>query len=80
MLDEWDVDNCIILDWMFNSMDDQVYYMFMYHDTVNDLWTTLNQMYDHARNESQIFELYRDISHAFQPTLELSIVDYFGYL
>ncbi|GFZ08908.1 hypothetical protein Acr_20g0007160 [Actinidia rufa] len=37
-------------------------------------------MYAHARNESRIFELYRDISHAFQATLGLSIADYFGYL
>ena len=53
--------------------------MFMYHDIVHGLWTALNQMYAHAHNESQIFELYRDISHASQPTL-LYVIDYFGYL
>ncbi|GFZ13690.1 Rho GTPase activating protein with PAK-box/P21-Rho-binding domain-containing protein [Actinidia rufa] len=36
-------------------------------------------MYAHARNESRIFELYRDISHASQPALGLSVADYFGY-
>ena len=65
---------------MFNSMEDRVYHMFMYHDTVHGLWTALNQMYAHARNESRILELYRDISHASQPTLGLSVADYFGYL
>ncbi|GFY95250.1 hypothetical protein Acr_10g0006350 [Actinidia rufa] len=78
--DEWVSDNCIILGWMFNSMEDRVYHMFMYHDTVHGLWTALTQMYAHARNESRIFELYREISHASQTTLGLSVADYFGYL
>ncbi|XP_057505543.1 uncharacterized protein LOC130788863 [Actinidia eriantha] len=78
--DEWVANNCIILGWMFNSMEDRVYHMFMYHDTVHGLWTALKQMYAHARNESRIFELYRDISHASQPALGLLVADYFGYL
>ncbi|GFY92662.1 hypothetical protein Acr_08g0010580 [Actinidia rufa] len=65
---------------MFNSMEDRVYHMFMYHDTVHGLWTALTQMYAHARNESRIFELYREISHASQTSFGLSVVDYFGYL
>ncbi|GFZ11562.1 hypothetical protein Acr_22g0009600 [Actinidia rufa] len=78
--DEWVSDNCIILGWMFNSMEDRVYHMFMYHDTVHGLWTALTQMYAHARNESRIFELYREISHASQTSFGLSVADYFGYL
>ncbi|GFZ07959.1 hypothetical protein Acr_19g0008960 [Actinidia rufa] len=65
---------------MFNSMEDRVYHMFMYHETVHGLWTALTQMYAHARNESRIFELYREISHASQTTLGLSVADFFGYL
>ncbi|GFZ21891.1 hypothetical protein Acr_29g0010530 [Actinidia rufa] len=80
MFDEWVSDNCIILGWMFNSMEDRVYHMFMYHDTVHGLWSALTQMYAHARNESRIFELYREVSHASQTSLELSVADFFGYL
>ncbi|GFS30559.1 hypothetical protein Acr_00g0012590 [Actinidia rufa] len=58
--DEWIFDNCIILGWMFNLMEDRVYHMFMYHDTVHSLWTALTQIYAHSRNESRIFELYRE--------------------
>ncbi|GFZ03339.1 hypothetical protein Acr_15g0019470 [Actinidia rufa] len=54
--------------------------MFMHHDTVHGLWTALTQMYAHARNESRIFELYREISHASQTSFGLSVADYFGYL
>ncbi|GFZ00775.1 hypothetical protein Acr_14g0004100 [Actinidia rufa] len=78
--DEWVSDNCIILGWMFNSMEDRVNHMFMYHDTVHGLWTALTQMYPHARNESRIFELYRDLSHVSQTSFGLSVADYFGYL
>uniref|UniRef100_A0A2N9F1J4 non-specific serine/threonine protein kinase n=1 Tax=Fagus sylvatica TaxID=28930 RepID=A0A2N9F1J4_FAGSY len=77
---QWDMDNCTILGWMFNSMDERIYNTFMYHDTVNGLWTALCQMYAHARNDARIFELYQDVSHASQAALGLSVVDYFGYL
>ena len=52
----------------------------MYHDSVYGLWTALNQMYSHARNDVYFFELYYDVSHASQVALALSVVNYFGYL
>ena len=52
---QWDMDNCTILGWMFNSMDERIYNTFTYHNTVNGLWTTLCQMYAHARNDARIF-------------------------
>ena len=78
--EEWYTDNCIILGWMFNSMEERIYNMFMYHRNVFDLWTALNKMYAHAHCDSRVFELYQDISHASQSTLGLSVPDYFGYL
>jgi hypothetical protein len=54
--------------------------LFMYHDIVNGLWTALCQMYAHAHNDAHICELYRDVYHASQATLGLSVVDFFGYL
>ena len=61
-------------------MDERIYNTFMYHDTMNRLWTASCQMYAHARNDARIFQLYQDVSHASQATLGLSVVDYFGYL
>ena len=75
---QWDMDNCTILGWLFNSMDERTYNTFMYHDTVNGLWTTLCQMYAHARNDARICELYRDVYHTSQAALGLSVVDFFG--
>ena len=62
--EEWYIDNYAILGWMFNYMEERVYHMFMYYDTIHGLWTALSKMYAHAHNDSRIFELYRDISHA----------------
>ena len=61
-------------------MDERTYNTFMYHDTINSLWTALCQMYVHARNDAHICELYRDVYHASQAALGLSVVDFFGYL
>ena len=54
--------------------------MFMFHDIVSNLWTSLTQMYAHECNDSRIFELYRDVAQASQATLGLSVADYFGHL
>uniref|UniRef100_A0A2N9H666 CCHC-type domain-containing protein n=1 Tax=Fagus sylvatica TaxID=28930 RepID=A0A2N9H666_FAGSY len=51
---QWDMDNCTILGWLFNSMDERTYNTFMYHDIINSLWTALCQMYVHARNDAGI--------------------------
>ena len=61
-------------------MEERIYNTFMYHDSVYGLWTALNQMYSHARNDVRIFELYQDVSHTSQAALVLLVVDYFGYL
>ncbi|GFY87388.1 transducin family protein [Actinidia rufa] len=77
---QWDIDNYTFLGWLFNSMEDRIYHMFIYNDTVHSLWTTLSQMYAHAHHDSQIFELYREIARASQETLGLSVADYLGFL
>ena len=78
--EEWYTNNWVILGWMFNSIEKRVYHMFIYHDTVHGLRTALSKMYAHAHNDSSIFELNRDISHASQATLGLIVADFFCYL
>ncbi|GFS44584.1 hypothetical protein Acr_00g0091130 [Actinidia rufa] len=77
---QWEIDNCTILGWLFNSMEPRIYHVFMYHDMVPLLWSSLTKMYAHARNEALIFELYREIHQASQASLSLSVADYFAYL
>ncbi|KAF8398650.1 hypothetical protein HHK36_014505 [Tetracentron sinense] len=68
------------VEWMFNSMENRIYNMFLYHDIVHGLWIAMTKMYAHAHCDSRIFELYRDISHASQDAFGLSLADFFGYL
>ena len=42
--DEWFTNNCIILGWMSNSIEERIYTMLMYHTIVHGLWTALNKM------------------------------------
>ncbi|KAG5544451.1 hypothetical protein RHGRI_017018 [Rhododendron griersonianum] len=77
---QWDIDNCTVLGWFFNSMEEHIYNMFMYCDTAPRLWAALTQMYAHARNDVRIYELYQEISHAKQEVLNLSVAEFFGYL
>ncbi|GFZ05543.1 hypothetical protein Acr_17g0011150 [Actinidia rufa] len=77
---QWEIDNCTILGWLFNSMEPRIYHVFMYHDMVPLLWSSLTKMYAHARNEARIFELYREIHQASQASLSFSVADYFAYL
>ena len=78
--DEWYTNNCILLGWMFNSIEERIYHLFMYRTTIHGLWTALSKMYSYAHFDSRIFGLYQDISHASQATLGLSMSNYFGYL
>lgn len=34
---QWGIDNCTLLGWMFNSMEERIYNMFMYCDIVTPL-------------------------------------------
>ncbi|GMQ07447.1 hypothetical protein CsSME_00051628 [Camellia sinensis var. sinensis] len=70
---QWDIDNCTILGWMFNSMEDHIYHIFLYCDTVSSLCCALSEMYAHAHNDARIFELYQDIARASQSALGLSV-------
>lgn len=38
---QWDMENCTILGWFFNSMEESIYNMFMYYDTDPTLWNAL---------------------------------------
>ena len=61
-------------------MEQRIYHMFLYDDTIHGLWTSLTQMHAHKQNDSWIFELHREIARASQTTLGVLITDFFGYL
>lgn len=66
---QWGVNNCIILGRICNSMEEQIYNMFMYHETIQGLWYAPMELYAHAHNKSQNFMLYYEISYNSQAFL-----------
>ncbi|GFS31834.1 hypothetical protein Acr_00g0019430 [Actinidia rufa] len=45
---------------MFNSMEDRVYHMFMYHDTVHGLWTALTQIWEELAQYEPLSDFLSD--------------------
>ena len=39
---QWDINNCTILGWLFNSIKDMIYHMLIYNDTIQCLWIALS--------------------------------------
>ncbi|GFY95385.1 hypothetical protein Acr_10g0007700 [Actinidia rufa] len=43
---QWEINNCTILGWLFNSIELRIYHVFMYHDMVPLLWSSLTKILD----------------------------------
>ncbi|PIA36582.1 hypothetical protein AQUCO_03300049v1 [Aquilegia coerulea] len=46
----------MILSWLFNSMETDIYDLFMFYDIVDGLWTGLTEIYVHARNQASVLK------------------------
>ena len=53
--------------------------MFLYHDTIHDLWTSLTHMYVHKQNDSNFFASSGDCS-CLPGNLESLVANCFSYL
>ncbi|KAF6151914.1 hypothetical protein GIB67_010488 [Kingdonia uniflora] len=79
---KWFTNSSMILGWILNSMETEIYKLFTSHKTVVGLWTALTDIYvtsqNEVQNEVQVYELYREIGQASQGSL--SVTTYFRYL
>jgi len=62
--DEWQANDSLVMSWIFNSMESQVYEIFAYSPTALILWESLNKMYGQAHNASRVFELQQEIANS----------------
>ena len=46
--DEWQTNDSLVMSWIFNSMESQVYEIFAYSPTPRILWESMNKMYGQA--------------------------------
>lgn len=44
--DRWEIDNYIVLGWLFNSMETRIYHMGTYYVVASSFWTALNEIYE----------------------------------
>eukprot|EP00262_Sarcandra_glabra_P018129 TRINITY_DN6428_c0_g1_i2.p1 TRINITY_DN6428_c0_g1~~TRINITY_DN6428_c0_g1_i2.p1 ORF type:complete len:118 (+),score=3.20 TRINITY_DN6428_c0_g1_i2:148-501(+) len=52
---QWEIDNYTVLSWLFASMEESIYTMFMFHETASQLWDALTQMYAHTKNAPRVY-------------------------
>lgn len=77
-IEEWETEKYIVLDWLFGSMEPNIYELFMFYNTVDGLWAALTEMYAHSRNSTRILKLFQEIAQASQKNDYVKV--YYGYL
>ncbi|KAF9612494.1 hypothetical protein IFM89_000416 [Coptis chinensis] len=75
---QWKKHNSMVIGWLFNSMDTPIVQMFLYHDFVYDLWSSLKETYSSKSNGSRVFQLYREVHSTSQG--DRSAAEYFAQL
>ncbi|GAV59837.1 LOW QUALITY PROTEIN: UBN2_3 domain-containing protein, partial [Cephalotus follicularis] len=65
---DWQASDNLVMSWIFNSMDTQIYEIFAYSETAKALWTSLKEMHGQSENASRVFELQQELSHMEQVT------------
>ncbi|GAV69994.1 UBN2_3 domain-containing protein [Cephalotus follicularis] len=74
---DWQASDNLVMSWIFNSMDPQIYEIFAYSETAKALWTSLKEMYGQSENASRVFELQQELSHMEQVTGQ-PFIDHLG--
>lgn len=56
---DWLVDNCVVILWLVNSMDEDISKGVMMLRHARKIWETLHSTYGHDKNIAQICEIYK---------------------
>ncbi|XP_057799090.1 uncharacterized protein LOC131014928 isoform X1 [Salvia miltiorrhiza] len=76
--DAWSADDCAVMTWLLNSLEDSVSKNIMFLETAKAMWDTLRQMYSNDKNVSRVFELYEKLFSHTQSGQTVN--DYFSTL
>ncbi|XP_078159026.1 uncharacterized protein LOC144554589 isoform X2 [Carex rostrata] len=61
-INEWQANDHLVMNWLFNSMHPEIYDIFSYSETAAILWTKLKEMYGRSNNVSRVFELQQNLA------------------
>jgi len=75
----WQTNDHLVMSWIFNSMEPQVYEIFAYSDSAKTLWDALKEMYGQVNNASRIFELQQKLATTKQSPNQ-SFIDHLSKL
>jgi gag-polypeptide of LTR copia-type len=73
---EWRASGQYVMSWLFNSMDPNIYEIFAYSNSAQELWDSLYKMYGFANNSSRIFEIQELFS--LKQSSDQSFIEHLG--
>lgn len=68
-LQNWQLENSLVMSWFLNTMTNEIGEIFVYYDTAKEIWDAMKETYLSIDNTSTIFEIKsmsttgRKISH-----------------
>lgn len=74
----WDAENSMVMTWLVNSMTEEISANYLYYSTAKELWDNVSEMYSDFGNQSQVYELTRQLGEICQG--EDSVTKYFNSL
>jgi Reverse transcriptase (RNA-dependent DNA polymerase)/Integrase core domain/gag-polypeptide of LTR copia-type/GAG-pre-integrase domain len=58
----WEASDSLVMNWLFNSMQPEIYEIFSYSDTSKNLWDKLEEMYGRSNHAARVFELQQNLA------------------
>ncbi|KAG8373611.1 hypothetical protein BUALT_Bualt11G0042300 [Buddleja alternifolia] len=74
----WDIEDSILMSWLWNSMQPEVSKNYMFLPTSKDIWDTMKRTYSKVQDASVIFEIKTKITSTKQGSL--SVTDYYNQM
>ncbi|KAG8381704.1 hypothetical protein BUALT_Bualt05G0000400 [Buddleja alternifolia] len=74
----WDIEDSMLMSWLWNSMQPEVSKNYMFLPTAKDIWDTVKRTYSKVQDASVIFEIKTKITSTKQGSL--SVTDYYNQM
>ncbi|XP_078174438.1 uncharacterized protein LOC144568083 [Carex rostrata] len=76
-IDEWQANDHKVMNWLFNSMQPEIYDIFSYSETAKILWDKLEEMYGRSNNAARVFELQQSLAKCKKEPNQ-SVIEHLG--
>jgi hypothetical protein len=66
------------MSWILNSMEPKIYGIFVYSNTVEEMWKSIYEMYSNSNNSARVFEIQQSIA-SLKQAQDQSFIEHFGH-